>query len=221
MRNALLAITLFAIGCTPAAPTNVPSDREWALLTADYQWIQTLRNAQRQPTPAMPRKEQIELALDNLKKIEIPYNAFISKIDAYLQRTSDPRAARLLANEKILLGDQYMSILSRYDRAIELYRVALQIEPANTTAQERITLAEQRRYVSMASFANVKQGMKEQEVQTLVGSPREDWIKQVVQKNRVYSVWIYPKADGGASAVYFDNGVVYHTNWNAAAPAAR
>jgi len=45
---------------------------------------------------------------------------------------------------------------------------------------------------------------------------REDWIKQVIQKNRAYSVWIYPKRDGGASAIYFDNGVVYHTNWNAA-----
>jgi hypothetical protein len=41
-----------------------------------------------------------------------------------------------------------------------------------------------------------------------------------VQNNRVYSVWIYPKEDGGASAIYFDNGVVYHTNWNAAAPPA-
>ena len=54
----------------------------------------------------------------------------------------------------------------------------------------------------------------------LVGLPREDWIKQVVQNNRVYSVWIYPKEDGGASAIYFDNGIVYHTNWNAAAPPA-
>jgi len=51
-------------------------------------------------------------------------------------------------------------------------------------------------------------------VQKLVGLPREDWIKQVVQNNRVYAVWIYPKSDGGASAIYFDNGVVYHTNWN-------
>jgi hypothetical protein len=73
----------------------------------------------------------------------------------------------------------------------------------------------------MTAFANVKTGMKEDAVQRLVGLPREDWIKQVVQNNRVYSVWIYPKADGGASAVYFDNGVVYHTNWNAAAPPAK
>jgi hypothetical protein len=169
----------------------------------------------------MPRKEQIELALDNLKKLEVPYNAFIAKMDDYLQRTGDPRAARILAIEKILLGDQFMNVLSRYDRAIEMYRAALEIEPGNVDAAERIRIAEERRYVNMASFAKVKQGMKEQDVQGIVGLPREDWIKQVVQKNRVYSVWIYPKADGGASAIYFDNGVVYHTNWNAAAPAAR
>lgn len=221
MRNLLVALTLLTLACAPAGPPVQANDREWSLLTADYQWIQTLRNAQKQPAPTMPRKEQIELALDNLKKIEVPYNAFIAKIEDYLGRTKDPRAARLLATEKILLGDQYMSLLSRYDKAIDLYRAALDIEPASTDAPARIKLAEERRYVAMASFATVKQGMKEQDVQRIVGLPREDWIKQVVQKNRVYSVWIYPKADGGASAIYFDNGVVYHTNWNAAAGTAR
>ena len=217
MQKILAALVLLAVACAPAGPVTQPNDREWSLITADHQWIQTLRNAQRQPSPSMPRKEQIELALDNLKKLEVPYNAFIAKVDEYLQRTKDPRAARVLAIEKILLGDQYMSVLSRYDRAIELYREALEIEPGFADAQQRIATAEQRRYVSMAAFATVKQGMKESDVQNIIGLPREDWIKQVVQKNRVYSVWIYPKADGGASAIYFDNGVVYHTNWNAAA----
>jgi len=221
MRKLLILLVLTVVACAPAGPPAVANDREWSLISADYQWIQTLRNAQRQPAPTMPRKEQIELALDNLKKLEVPYNAFIVKIDEYLARTQDPRAARLLAIEKILLGDQYMTVLSRYDRAIELYRAALEIEPGNADAQQRIATAEQRRFVSMSAFATIKQGMKEQDVQRIVGLPREDWIKQVVQKNRIYSVWIYPKADGGASAIYFDNGVVYHTNWNAAvAPAS-
>ena len=217
----LLVTLLIAAACAPAGPPTQPNDREWSLLTADYQWIQTLRAAQK-PVPAnATRKQQIEIVLENQQKLAATYQAFIDKLTEYLDRTADPRAAKLLAGEKILLGDEYMNVLSRYEKALELYRRALEIEPANTTAAARIALVEQRRFVSMTSFAGVKTGMKEEEVRKLVGLPREDWIKQVVQNNRVYSVWIYPKADGGASAIYFDNGVVYHTNWNAAAPAAR
>jgi tetratricopeptide (TPR) repeat protein len=116
------------------------------------------------------------------------------------------------------MGDEYLAYMSRYDRALEFYRLALQLDPSNTDLQQRIAMAEERRFVSMNAFAAVKTGMLEDEVRRLTGLPREDWIKQVVQNSRVYSVWIFPKADGGASAIYFDNGVVYHTNWNAAAP---
>jgi tetratricopeptide (TPR) repeat protein len=221
MRKLLLAIALFASACAsaPSIPTK-PNDKEWNLISADQQWLETLRKAQPVPSPSSSRKQQIELVLDNTRKIEEPYNAFMRKLTEYYERTGDPRAAQSLAHEKIVLGDQYMNVLSRYDRAIEQYRQALQFDPSNTDAAARIATAEKRRYVAMASFANVKSGMKEDDVRKLVGVPREDWIKQVVQNSRVYSVWIYPKQDGGASAVYFDNGVVYHTNWNAAAPPA-
>ncbi|MEA2463721.1 MAG: hypothetical protein QOJ98_1468 [Acidobacteriota bacterium] len=219
MRHALIVVLLAAFACAPAGPPAGPNDREWSLLTADYQWLETVRKAQKQPAANATRKERIELLLDNHKKLEPTYVAFIDKVHAYHDRTADPRAGQLLAREKIMLGDEYMTVLSRYDKAIDLYREALQFQPDSTDAQQRIATAEQRRFVSMTAFANVKTGMKEEAVQGLVGLPREDWIKQVVQNNRVYSVWIYPKADGGASAVYFDNGVVYHTNWNAAAPA--
>ena len=142
----------------------------------------------------------------------------MDKLKEYRDRTGDPRATALMAREKMIMGDDYMNILSRYDKALEFYRSALELDPGNAEIQQRIETAEKRRYVSMAAFANVKVGMKEDEVRDLVGLPREDWIKQVVQNNRVYSVWIYPRSDGGASAIYFDNGVVYHTNWNAAQP---
>jgi tetratricopeptide (TPR) repeat protein len=218
----LLPLLLFAlIACVPAGPPTAPNDREWSLITADYQWIQTMRASQKQPALSATRKEQIELLLDNHKKIEQMYVAFVDKTREYMERTGDPRANALLAREKVMLGDEYMTILARYDKAIALYREALELDPASPDAQARITLAEQRRYVSMTPFATVKTGMKEDDVRRIVGVPREDWIKQVVQNKRVYAVWIYPKADGGAAAVYFDNGVVYHTNWNAAAPPAR
>ena len=222
MRKLIVLFTaLSLIACAPAGPATTPNDREWALLAADYQWILTLRQAQKQPAATASRKERIEILLENLKKLEPTYVAFIDKTHEYFKRTDDPRAGALLAREKIILGDEYMGVLSRYDKAIGLYREALEYEPGSTLAQSRITLAEQRRFVNMTSFSVVKTGMKEDDVKRLVGVPREDWIKQVVQNKRVYSVWIYPKADGGASAVYFDNGIVYHTNWNAAAPPAK
>ena len=220
MRKSLLLVILLA-ACVSSAPAKAPNDHEWNLIDADYQWLQTLRKAQPVPPANASRKQQIELLLANHSKIEPAYVAFIDKLDEYFRRTADPRAAAMYAREKIALGDEYMNILSRYDRAIELYREALKYEPTNADAQRKIGEAEQRRFVSMTAFAGVKTGMKEDEVQKLVGMPREDWIKQVVQNSRVYSVWIYPKSDGGASAVYFDNGVVYHTNWNAAAPQAK
>jgi tetratricopeptide (TPR) repeat protein len=218
MRKPIVPLLLLLAACATPGPLTRPNDKEWALLTADYQWIQTLRAAQKTPPANATRKQEIELTLDNIRKIEPTYQAFTDKVSEYFRRTSDPRASALLANEKIYIGDQFMNVLSRYDKAISYYKEALQIDPANQEAVQRIAQAEQRRFVSMNSFATLKTGMLEQDVRKLVGLPREDWIKQVVQNSRVYSVWIYPKADGGASAVYFDNGVVYHTNWNAAAP---
>jgi tetratricopeptide (TPR) repeat protein len=220
MRKLVPTLLLLTLACTvaPSGPPTQPNEAEWSVVSKDYQWILTLRDAQKKPLASATRKEQIEILLENHKKLEPTYVAFVDKTREYFERTGDTRAGKLLAREKILLGDEYMGILARYDKAIALYREALELDPGNADAQSRITLAEQRRYVSMTSFATVKQGMKEEEVRRIVGVPREDWIKQVVQNKRVYSVWIYPKADGGASAVYFDNGVVYHTNWNAAAP---
>jgi tetratricopeptide (TPR) repeat protein len=217
-----LILLLFALACVaPSGPPTTPNDVEWSAVTADYQWIQTLRDAQKKPAASATRKEQIEVLLENHKKLEPAYIAFIDKTREYFERTGDARAGKLLAREKIILGDEYIGVLARYDKAIALYREALELDPGNADAQSRIASAEQKRFVAMTDFATVKTGMKEEEVRRIVGVPREDWIKQVVQNKRVYSVWIYPKADGGASAVYFDNGIVYHTNWNAAAPPAR
>ena len=223
MRRLLLvlsAIALFAACTTVTGPPTEPNDREWNLLTADYAWIETLRKAQPPAPPNASRKQMIEIDLENHRKIDDVYQTFMAKLTEYFERTHDPRAAKAIAREKILIGDDYMNVLSRYDQALVRYREALAVDPENADAKGRIAYAEQHRYVSMSGFANVKGGMKEDDVRKLVGVPREDWIKQVEQNSRLFSVWIYPKSDGGAAAIYFDNGVVYHTNWNAAAPAA-
>jgi tetratricopeptide (TPR) repeat protein len=217
---ALFLLLLGASGCATAGPPTVPNEREWTLLQADYQWLETLRRSAPILPPTASRKEQIEALLEVDRKVEPTLVAFLDKVRAYYDRTHDARASKLYADEKVAIADQYANVLSRYDRAIDLYNAALLVDPSNAVAHQHLDAAVARRFVSVSAFANVRSGMKEQDVRDLVGLPREDWIKQVVQSNRVYSVWIYPKQDGGASAIYFDNGLVYHTNWNAAAPTA-
>ena len=216
----LIAIAVLTTPAFAAGPPTVPNDQEWSALSAAYLRIDGLRRAQPLPPANASRKQMLELVLDNQKKLEPVCVPLIDRVKEYFDRTHDPRAGQVLAREKIIMGDEYMQYLSRYDKALELYRAAVELDPSSVDAKQRVTLAEQRRFVSMTAFANVKNGMKEDVVRGTVGLPREDWIKQVVQNGRVYSVWIYPKEDGGASAIYFDNGIVYHTNWNAAAPPA-
>lgn len=182
----------------------------------DYETIRQIRASAPRATDKPSRREQIEIQLETHKKLEPLLVPFLQKVKEYYERTGDPRAATLYADERVTMGDEYFDILARYDRAVSMYQGALAIDPNHARAKERLVQAEARRFVSMDLFATVKQGMKEDQVRRILGQPREDWIKQVVQKSRVYSVWIYPKNDGGASAVYFDGGVVYHTNWNAA-----
>jgi hypothetical protein len=220
MRPVVPWFALVLAACVSAALPTQPNDREWSMLARDYAWLESLRKAQPLPPPTASRKQMIEAALENHRKMEPRYVVFMDKLKEYHDRTGDPRATAVLAREKMLMGDEYMNLMSRYDKALEFYRSALQLDPTSVELAQRIDLAESRRFVSMSAFATVKAGMKEDDVRKVVGLPREDWIKQVVQNSRVYSVWIYPKADGGASAIYFDNGVVYHTNWNAAAPPA-
>lgn len=210
----MLIVTAF--GCLSGRLPTQPNEREWNRLLADYQWLEGLRNSG--PQPAGSRRQQIETLLETHKRIEPTHISFLDKLREYYDRTGDPRAASLYANEQVRLGDSYMYVLARYDRAMGLYEAALALDPQNAAARQRLELAQSRRFVPLNSFSQVHAGMSEEDVRRILGMPREDWIKQVVQKGRVYSVWIYPKRDGGASAIYFDNGFVYHTNWNAAPP---
>lgn len=213
MRRLLLIVCLLAL-----VPVSGFAQRteEWASIEADYDWLLTLRHANRVPGPAANRKDRIEAWLANERKMEPVYGKFIERLESYYTATGDPRAAAIFAKEKIRIGDSYMNLLSRYDRAINMYRAALHVDPDNEEARQKLALAESLRFVDEQRFDRVANGMKEPEVEQILGLPREDWIRQKIEPGHVYSVWIYPRSDGGAAAIYFDGGVVYHRNWDAA-----
>lgn len=216
MRSFLASVVIALLALHASVSLAESPKGEWDAIEADYKWLDTLRKSAAPLDATAPRKQRIEDYLQNERKLEPVYARFIEKLETYYQKTGDPRAASLFAKEKIRIGDGYMEILARYDRAINMYRAALYVDPNNEEAKRKLELAESRRYIDPDEFAKLKSGMLELAVQSVVGVPREDWIRQKIEGARVFSVWIYPRRDGGAAAVYFEGGVVYHTNWDAA-----
>src|SRR5438874_1310718 len=157
MRRVSLLLVL-TLACASGPPTQ-PNDREWGDLMREYAWIESVRKAQPAAAPNASRKQMIEVALENHRKLEPTYVAFIDKAKEYLDRTRDPRAGKLLAREKMIMGDEYMELLSRYDKALEFYRAAVQLDPTNPDAHQRIAIAESRRFVAMTAFSMVRVGM--------------------------------------------------------------
>ena len=218
MRRFVPLLSLLLAACSTAALPTQPNDREWNELVAAWHRLEASRRAQPQPPAGASRGLVIETNLENQKRLAAETDRFAGRALEYHRRTGDPRAARLLANEKLRMGDTYTVILSRHERALELYREALALDPSLEEAKTRIALAESKRFVSMDGFAAIRDGTSEAEVAARIGVPREDWIKHLREDTRLYTVWIYLRPDGGAAAVYFEDGIVYHTNWNAAPP---
>jgi len=214
----LLILTLLGqVACATGDATSRSPKDEWQSLSTDYRWIQTLRSSQPRPEPGATRKEQIEILLENHRKIESVWIPFMDRLKEYADRTGDVRAAKLWAEEMAALGDEYLDVLSRPDRALAIYRSALQTDPSNNSIRDRIARAERMRFIDADAFGQVRVGMTQSQVVSLIGRPREDWIRQIVRDGKTFSVWIYPRRNGGAAAVYIDErGVVYHTNWDAA-----
>lgn len=211
--SVLLLTTMTIIGCSQAA-VRVPEQNTWLNLQAQHQTIEAVRASN--PIPESGRREQIEVLLKRQQRLEPMYVPFMATLRKYVEETGDPRATALYARERILMGDEYAHYLARYDRAIRMYRSALDLDPGNAAIRDRISAAEQRLFLSSQQFGRIQPSMSQDDVAALIGYPRVDWVRESIREGRVYSVWIYPREDGGAAAVYFDNGVLYHKNWNAA-----
>ena len=137
----ILAFAALSVPCHGSAARSTGKS-ELEQVEADYKWLETLRQAAPVPLETASRKELIEAYLQNEKKVEQVYGKFIERLEDYYHRSGDPRAATLFAKEKIRIGDGYMNILARYDRAINMYRAALYVDPDNEEAKSKLAQAE-------------------------------------------------------------------------------
>ncbi|HSL82670.1 MAG TPA: hypothetical protein VLF66_07825 [Thermoanaerobaculia bacterium] len=128
------------------------------------------------------------------------------------------RAFELKAQEDMVLAEEYITEGGDYPRAIRIYQDILTYAPDNERVKQALAHAEANRYMTQERFAQVQQGMTQNEVQALLGpvnfQNRRDFPDQGVV------AWYYPKSPArDAAGVFFrernDRWVVYRADFDA------
>ena len=139
---------------------------------------------------------------------------------------NDPRtldALRIYSEEAIIYADDavqgagdYKKALDRLNNALGYYE-AINAEPY-PPLKDKIQQLEERRFITRERFDEVKKNMTKDQVKEIAGVPYYGNIHE--EKKQGIEYWLYPKEDGGAAAIYFNNksGKVYNKNFDAVKP---
>ena len=205
---ALAAVAVLAAGCgrREAAPTGV---RESRASQSEWAWLQKARTeleAERARLAANPADPQLAQSVRSLSdELNRRLAAFLNADPPVQGSPLTPRqrnALRMKSDEDIQLAHDFIERGGDYQRAIDIYKEALALDPDYPRLQEELARAQARRYVPRDLFAQVQKGMDQDEVRRLLGQPNLNNVRSYPDRGVVG--WFYPKdSTGAAAAVWF------------------
>jgi tetratricopeptide (TPR) repeat protein len=133
----------------------------------------------------------------------------------------EQRAAfAMKSGEDMYLAQEYAVKGGDYRRAIEILQRAQGVDPDNPDLAARIAEYQEARYVTVEQLADVKRGMTEAEVESVLGKVFHSYVRNFPDE-KVFA-WFYPKdpkqhGAGAAVGVFFreNDRKVYRTDPNA------
>jgi hypothetical protein len=124
------------------------------------------------------------------------------------------------SGEDMYLAQEYAVKGGDYRRAIEILQRAQGVDPDNPDVAARIAEYQEARYVTVEQLAEVKRGMTEAEVESVLGKVFHSYVRNFPDE-KVFA-WFYPKdpeehGAGAAVGVFFNESdrKVYRTDPNA------
>jgi hypothetical protein len=214
-------------GCGPSAEERRTVGRSPAP-EAEWAWIQKTKqklDGEREKLaggahdPHLARRTEVLAAELNRRLVEL-INAD-PPIQGEPLTDRQQAAIRMKSDEDIQLARQFIAQGGDYQRAIDIYKEALLVDPGNAQLRAELAQAVARRYIARDTFLRVKEGMDQQEVRNLLGQPNLHSVRNYPDRNVVG--WFYPKdGSGAAAAVWFhDDGgrlTVYLLDFDALQP---
>jgi tetratricopeptide (TPR) repeat protein len=209
-------------GETAARPESSDSRAEWAWLQRAKPELDARRaRLAAQPDPKL-QKETQALSGELNRRLAAYLNAD-PPVQGEPLSERQKAALRMKSDEEIHLARTWIEQGGDYQRAIDIYKEALLVDPDNSRLRAELAQAEARRYMTRETFAQARQGMEPDEVRRLLGSPNLNTVRNYPERG--VTGWFYPRNAGGdAAAVWFhkEDGrmVVYLTDFDALHPQA-
>jgi tetratricopeptide (TPR) repeat protein len=128
-------------------------------------------------------------------------------------------AIHMKVAEDVLVAREYIEKGGDYRRAIEIYNQIIALDPDNAEVEAELAKAQEMRFMTPERFAQVTNGMSQDEVRAVLGPVNAFNIREY--EDRGVLAWLYPREDGAAAGVYFNKKgsdpsyVVYQTDFDA------
>lgn len=134
---------------------------------------------------------------------------YADSVQAFVQKHPDHgRAREVWQRLQIEFADDLAS-LGRHQDAIRFYRAVLAHDPANENATRGLALAVGRLAVTHEKLLDLRKGMSERQVASILGRPMPGWTARNKRPEATFEAWYYRTRSGGVAGVYFRDGKVF------------
>lgn len=212
----LAAVLVLLAGCGGGTPPTGSSTKS-AAAEAEWTWLQQAKKnldaarQEKKPEETAALGEELDRRLvDFINSSPLPEG---EKPSGRLLA-----ALRMKSDEDVRLAHRFIEQAGDYRHAIEIYEAALAVDPDNPQLEQELASARAHRYMTVERFLNVKKGMTQDEVRSLLGQPNLRDVRDFPERG--VTAWFYTKdAEGKAAAVWFarEKGVptVYMADFDA------
>lgn len=209
---AVLGTAALATGCGPsrdeagAERRSPASETEWAWLQKTQRTLAEQRARLAATDPADPKiaglRKQTAALTTELNARLVGFINADPPVQGQPLSARQKAAIRMKSDEDLLLAREFIDQGGDYQRAIEIYKEALAVDPGYARLEEELAKAQARRYTTRDAFAQLKKGMSQDEVRGLLGPPNLHSVKDYPDRGVIG--WFYPRdASGAAAAVWF------------------
>ena len=104
----------------------------------------------------------------------------------------------------------------RYADAARFFESVLRDDPRDASVKRELVATIEKKFVSREGLAELRKGMRPQEVAERIGRPLPGWEQSVQKGPATILGWYYPRGDGGIGGVYFLDGHLFAAEYDRA-----